>query len=482
MASGELDTGDAVSANLQHWADRELAHWRGRALRRVPVERQLHGLSDRDRGVRLYNISAGVVTMQPEKPGVPADAGQARRAAWYAALLQAAAALLPPGFNCTICVGMDDMVIAPNLPVFGFQKRAGEHWPLLPDLDFVLNNFHEAKKFRDSTSYDSKTPRAVFAGSTTGGRISADVARHCDTPRLRAARFFQNRIDVDFRLPHITQVVDDAARAVLDSYDFCQRPRLSWPEQFQSRFLLSMDGNGATCSRVAVALASNSVLLKYRSDYGLYYFPALVPHVHYVPIAQDSDVLAVLAAERAEPGRYRAIAQAANAFAGDYLTRARIVEYVARLLMGYAAALHETDAAESDDVPRRVAAGARTLDGATHVNDQHEWLGKPGSGQKLTAFKVLTQPRSVAPRILYQALLEDGRFSATATEGAWCQSDGEEQGLIGIMLHNARGARPVKLAIDARFTDGSFAHTTEMGVACRSESGAPLEAFRVQFA
>jgi hypothetical protein len=484
---------ETISATLQHWADRELSHWRAQALRRVKVERQLHNLCGHSPGLRLYHVSHAAVTLQKPQPGGTQDAARDRRAMAYLSLFQAAAPLLPRDFNATICVSVDDMVIAPALPVFGFQKIPGEHWPLLPDVDFVLNTYHEAKKYRDVTPYEAKAPRAVFAGATTGGRISRDVAQRCETPRLRAARFFQNRIDVDFRLPHIAQVADDAARAILQAYSFCQRPRLTWPEQFQSRFLLSMDGNGATCSRVAVALASHSVLLKYHSACSLYYFQALVPHVHYVPILRNEDVLDVLAAERAEPGRYRPMTQAANAFAADYLTRARVVDYTVRLLVGYAAALHETDAAETDDVPRRVAAGARAANGATSLNDQHEWLGNPGSGIKLTAFKVLTQPRSEAPRILYQAMLDDGRFTTTAIEGAWCQGD-DEQGLTGIILQNARGLqnahggqnarglRPVRLAVDARFTDGSFAHTTEMGVACRSESGAPLEAFRVQFA
>ena len=472
----QLDINDPVSATLQSWADAQLSHWRAKALRRMPMERQLHSISARTPNLRLYHFASGAVMMQPVAENAWQD-----RAEVYLRFFEDVAQLLPAGFATTICAGVGDKVLVKTLPVFSFQNHPDDHFPLMPDIDFLTDNFHEGAGLRDGTPYGAKIPRAVFAGSTTGGRITAEIARRYETPRLRAARFFQDRIDVDFRLPHVTQCADEEAQAIIESYPFCQRSRLSWQEQFQSRFLISIDGNGATCSRIVVALASNSVLLKYHSDQVLYYFAGLVPYVHYVPIAKDDDVLAVLAAERAEPGRYAAIPQAAKVFAATYLTRARITEYTARLVMAYAATLHETDAVGTGEPPRRVAAAARGENGASYINDQHEWLGKRGSGIKLTSLKLLTQPRSDAPRILYQALLEDGRFTPTVVEGAWC-GDGDEQGLTGIWLQNARGAGEVALSIDARFVDGSTAHVSEMGALCRSETGAPLEAFRVQFA
>jgi hypothetical protein len=95
---------------------------------------------------------------------------------------------------------------------------------------------------------------------------------------------------------------------------------------------------------------------------------------------------------------------------------------------------------------------------------------------------VLTQPRTEAPRLLYQALLDDGRFTATMNEGTWCGGDDPAQALAGIRLENARGAARVAISVEARFTDGSEAYVDTMGAACCSPSGAPMEAFRVRFA
>jgi hypothetical protein len=476
------DTMDAISVELHAWAARETAQVRAESPRRVPIERQMHHLSDRIPNLRLYHFAERNVVLQPRPAGLWSSPFLEQRALSYLTFFQTVAVLLPDDLCTTLCVCLGDMTGRYNVPLFGFQKKHAGATLLMPDIDFLVDDFHEGEFWQDNTPYAQKMPRAVFAGSTTGAIIDAEMARNCSLPRLRAARFFQNRVDVDFRLPHVAQYEDDEARTLMAAQPFCQRPPLSWHEQFQSRFLISIDGNGATCARIAVGLASHCVLLKYASDQILYYFPALKPHVHYVPIERDEDVLAVLAAERAAPGRHAAISQAARRFAADYLTRNRITEYMARLIVAYAGCLQETEAPAASDPPVRLAAGARGADGSTDLNEQHDWVGKPGSGVKLAAFKVLTQPRTEAPRLLYQALLDDGRFTATMNEGTWCGGDDPAQALAGIRLENARGAARVAISVEARFTDGSEAYVDTMGAACCSPSGAPMEAFRVRFA
>jgi hypothetical protein len=209
----------------------------------------------------------------------------------------------------------------------------------MPDIDFLVHDFYEDSSFTDTLPYSEKANRAVFAGSTTGGRISAEIARNAALPRLRAARYFMNEATVDFRLPSIAQCDSDEAREILLAEPYCHRPPLTWRQQFENRFLISIDGNGATCARVAVALRSNCALLKYQSGHVLYYFRGLEPHKHYVPIGHDSKIPVVVARESAAPGRCKPIADAGREFAGAYLSRARVLEYTARLLLEYEAAI-----------------------------------------------------------------------------------------------------------------------------------------------
>ncbi len=477
MAQSEV--GDQISATIQSWADRELAPWRTQKLRRTQLERQLFNISERLPSHRLYRFAGGKVALLPRPPGTPPSAMHEDRAQHYLRFFRTVAPHLADGFNATICLGVYDKILGPRLPVFGLQRKADEAWLLMPDIDLLVDDFHEDPSFKDTVSYAAKVPRAVFAGGTTGGANTVEGILSAPLPRIASAAFFDGRLDVDFRLPRIVQCADDAARALLERKLFCQRPELQWFEQFQSRFLISMDGNGATCARVAIALASNGVLLKYQSEQMLYYFDGLVPHVHYVPVAADQDVLDILAAERIEPGRYLPVAQAGRAFAQTYLTRARVTEYMVRLLSGYAAMLQEGDAAQPRTPPRRVVAAARSADGASHFSETHDWVGTPGSGIALTSFKLLCQPRTETPRLYYQASLEGGGFAPTTAEGAWC---GEDAPITGILLENPRDAGSLDIAIEARFVDGSAAEMTQMGVECRSEAGGVIEAFRVRLA
>jgi hypothetical protein len=90
-----------------------------------------------------------------------------------------------------------------------------------------------------------------------------------------------------------------------------------------------MDGWGATCSRIPITLRSNSVLLKYQSQHLLYYFDALIPWLHYIPIAFDDEVTCILRVEEHYLGISSAIVQSANAFADAFLTREQAMKYTA---------------------------------------------------------------------------------------------------------------------------------------------------------
>jgi hypothetical protein len=229
--------------------------------------------------------------------------------------------------------------VPPTVPLFCFQKEHGARSLLMPDIDFMLSNFYEGESFIDTNRYMQKSATAVFAGATTGGRIDVEVARNKSTPRLRAAAYFDGNPRVDFRLPGITQVASPEAQTMLEALPFCQKPRLPWQQQFRSRFVISIDGNGATCSRVAVALHSNSVLLKYDSNHVLYYFGGLQPWLHYVPVASDSDIEKILDLESRDPAFFEQIAAAGRRFARTYLNRPATQRYTAALLQLYSAAL-----------------------------------------------------------------------------------------------------------------------------------------------
>ena len=241
-----------------------------------------------------------------------------------------------------------------------------------------------------------------------GEEITLSVARDLSLPRLRAAGFFQGNERVDFRLPHIVQVTEQEAQALLETMPFCRKPFLSWEEQLRRQFILSMDGNGATCSRVVIALLSNSVLLKYDSDDILYYFDGMRPWVHYVPVTSDSDVEKIIDLEARNPARFEQIAAAGRKFAMTYLTRDRVYEYTKILLMLYAECVpgtldialgHAPQTAEpSQPISPKVVAHVQNI--GDIESGQDGWVGAPGSGLAIEGFAIAPEEGHAARRLL----------------------------------------------------------------------------------
>jgi len=323
----------ARASALETWVNAQVGPWRDRDIGRE----RLGDLENAHGG--LYRLSfSGEGVSYREKPGATAvQKVLASRARRYANMLGKVYAVHGRGLRYDLMLGVDDMLPAElDVPVFHFQKRGGSSAILLPDIDFLWCQYYEAPKWKDDIQFFDKTDTAVFVGSTTGGGLLTEAKlRANQVPRINAAMHFRNDPRVAFKLPNLCQYADEATRKMLVALDLGAH-RIPWKEQFKSKLLLSMDGNGATCSRVAVALGSNCVLVKYDSPHRLYYFDGLERGVHYVGVADNVEVEAVLDDLVANPGRYAEIARRSKSFHDTYLTRAAVLEYAGLLTRAYA--------------------------------------------------------------------------------------------------------------------------------------------------
>ncbi|MCJ2135218.1 hypothetical protein MKK69_14345 [Methylobacterium sp. J-026] len=221
-----------------------------------------------------------------------------------------------------------------GLPVFSFQKLAGQRNLLLPDVDLIALDYLGAAP-QDHRAYADKTPVATFCGSTTGGgHITADAVCGARFPRLRAARFFADRPEVDFRLTSVVQC-DPDADALMRAEGFGTGP-LDWDFTYRGKFALSLDGNGAACSRPAIILKSNCVLMKYRSNCLLHYSSGLIDGRNMLDITSEEQVIAIVREERRSPGLYAPIAAAGSHFAENVLCKGAALNYTGALLKAYA--------------------------------------------------------------------------------------------------------------------------------------------------
>lgn len=221
-----------------------------------------------------------------------------------------------------------------DAPVFEFQKQRGAATMLLPDVDLLAASNLASVGHDDPIGFEDKLEEAIFVGATTGGIISADMVRELRHPRLRAGVYFRDKPRITFELPSIVQCDSAETVALIAALGLGNRRR-SWPDQLRCKYLLSMDGNGATCSRVAIALQSNSVLVKYNSPWQLFYFHGLEAWRHYLPVRGDRDVETIVEYSAETRSRDREIAERSMSFARSAISDAACERYTAELLRHY---------------------------------------------------------------------------------------------------------------------------------------------------
>ena len=477
---------------LRGWALREMTPWLMHPVDRAALEAAYDDLNTTRQWAALYRFEGADVQLLAKPDTAAFGTVTADRAQYYLAFLRAVAAYLPDGPAFTLCLGMNDTLPGKlGFPVFGFQREAGSANPQLPDIDFLVNDFYQDRSNADPLGFAEKTPTAVFAGSTTGGNLlTLQAVQSLSPPRLRAAQYFVGHPSVDFRLPKIVQTATPEVRMLLEAQPYCRKPHLPWAELLRHRFIISMDGNGATCSRVVLALMSNSVLLKYDSPHVLYYFAGLQPWVHYVPVGEDRDVDMILDMADRDPALFERIAANGRAFVRQFLGREQAMRYTAMLLELFAANLTKAIPRVAQPAPRqprsphtmRNPCGTYIL---AHVQDSGDmrsapdgWVGEPGSLFWIEGFAIHFG-QGLPPGITYAALLADGVLCPPVMSGEYCGTRSANAPVYGFRIDLLDTGSGVEITYEAHFVDGSWAGPVQPGVICRAKSGAALEAMRV---
>lgn len=475
------------------WALREAAPWRARGLNWKQAEPAYEKLAAGVTAVFLFRINKGNVTIEPKPSHAdhPRLGWFMRRASMYRQHFQDAAESWCPDLETTLCVCVDDAPAPdPVFPTFSFQKRAQEAVILLPDIDFLVDDYYENLIFRDNLPFTHKRNRAFFIGSFTGGLFTAETVKSLSIPRLAAAAHFHNDPDVEFRMPLQGQIESPAVAKMLAALPYCGGETATWWEQRENRFLISMDGNGATCSRVAIALRSNSVLMKYQSDRVLFYFGGLQPWLHYVPVNNDRHVERIIALETLMPGPFRHIAANSRAFAETFLSEDAIHRYTADLLTLYGRAIVGEEgpviALASSHLRKSAPAAASTLL-VGHIQNRgdidglvDEWVGDTGSTLAIEGFSITLPEDIPAEGFSYQAVLADGSLSEPGQNGEFRGTRGENEPIFGICVTAAgRFAETYDVSYEASFIDGSEIGPCAAGTVCKANTRIPLEAFRL---
>lgn len=451
-----------TDATIRQWAEAEFAAWQYHNLDSSRAESLIREAALQDGGICLIRISNGSVALDPEVVAAWPDLADPStpmgyRARYYLAHFRDAFAAY--GMNGSGLVGIylhDLYPDAFDAPIFCFQKRQGSRSLLLPDIDFLSWQYYcdEQNRYVDDKSFSAKKADAIFVGSTTGDVVlTAQHVRSLSNARLRAAVYFRGHERVIFHLPHVVQCDDAETEALVSGLGVAGR-RWSWKEQLDYQYLISLDGNGATCSRVALGLASNSVLLKYESPYHLYYFRGLEAWTHYIPILAERDVEGVLqnGAQWIEGGTR--MAEASKTFSARFLKRPSVLRYTAELVALYLAKF----GAPSEPLCNR---------GYDHLVDVFAHLAVHGSqwgasgtwlaGDRATTIEgiCLTALEDIPSEDLsYSVVSSDGIVTA-AQGGEFCGSYGMGRSLHGLSIAlRGPSAKRFRLSYRLRFADG----------------------------
>ncbi len=490
VATAQSSPADDITPTLMAWAMEELAAFRLHKPDPAQITQRFLALNKSSVGIYIYAFSGGSVTLLDKPEGAATNPTGERRSRAYLDFFRAVCRLLPdaPPFHLALETG-DKVTGRFDVPIFTFQKRRGDSSILLPDIDFLNHDFYAAPRYQDTRAYRNKLEKAIFVGSTSGGRVTPDVARTCSLPRLRAARYFDGNPRVSFLLPQIVQTSGEDAAEILQQMAFCQSAYMPFSEQLRYRFVISMDGNGATCSRVAITLKSNSVLLKYDSDDLLYYFRHLQPWLHYVPVQRDADIEQILDMEQNAPMAFENIAEAGRRFAETYLSRDAVHAYTAELFSIYAAGFSNTSA-PARPVPRPPVArpiAPATLSLRAHVAGRGDvsaegdgWIGDAKEARSIEGFSFTFDNPKLNAHVFCSSLAEDGAKQPSLPAGAFCGTRGKATPMRGFVIDTAAEAADLpSLDYEGIFLDGFVSGKLMPGALCRSPRGAPLVAMRI---
>jgi hypothetical protein len=240
---------------------------------------------------------------------------------------------LHDGWNKTLAV-----------PVFspcGFKGVPGTI--CIPDFEALGQRLGTKKEVeKGEISWRKKIARGFWRGSTTGGNFTKS---NCyDKPRSKLViHSIQNPRFLDARFTHYCQF--EQPSFIREFQEKCPgAPRASIRQHQRYRYLIDVDGNACSWSRMYWILLSRSVLLKQESPWYQWYYKAIKPWEHYIPLKNDvEDVVDKIIWAKQNDKKARRIAQNATDIVEEIFSKDAVQTYVVMLLKSYAECLNNDE-------------------------------------------------------------------------------------------------------------------------------------------
>lgn len=226
-----------------------------------------------------------------------------------------------------------------KVPLFVFSKRqSSSRLVLIPDHGAMTARRSVVRGVKSGSAafpWEKKEDLLFWRGSATDGEYRRGSWRRSPRAKLTLLSVAKPGL-IDAGLTSLPQVMgDDVMDDILKATGGLKKI-LSIHDHMRYKYLMDIDGNSNGWDRCFWGLLSNSALFKQVTDFNQWYYRALKPWVHYIPVAADlSDLEERLAWAKNHDDKARAIAEDGRKVAQEVFTREAVFEYMRRLLTAY---------------------------------------------------------------------------------------------------------------------------------------------------
>lgn len=164
-----------------------------------------------------------------------------------------------------------------------WSKRKTHHnIILMPDI-YQLVNYGGKLELKDTSSWDTKSDKIGFYGTTTGDRDPLY------NKRIQTCLWGRdNKSWCDFFIVKVAQIPTSTIYSKIPNFNSILHPFVNPEYLFKYKFLLDIPGNTCSWDRVPFILNSKSILFKMPCKDMCWYYPLLHNKEHYVSTNLDS--------------------------------------------------------------------------------------------------------------------------------------------------------------------------------------------------
>lgn len=232
---------------------------------------------------------------------------------------------------------LDGVSLAIPIFVFANDPKRSSRVILIPDFEIFSGKnqdlLQSVQRANRRYPWNKKIEKCIWRGSMTGGFFTR--TNFLEFPRSRAIFISLQYFDVlDAKYVGICQCNEE--KAISEIYSSYFSEAMTVKDQIRYKYQLLIDGNTCSYSRAYWQLFSNTLIFKQNSRAIQWYYRALIPFVHYVPVAEDmSNLVEMIHWAKTHDPEAKAISLQAQEFAKENLTINRIFQYFYLLLLEY---------------------------------------------------------------------------------------------------------------------------------------------------